>query len=158
VVKFRSQMFHPNSEPLMQPHAPASRGHAAAAPGGRGWRWRCVLLPAVGAASDRSSPHPPPPQTSTPTPPVYADGGICLDILQNQWSPIYDVSAILTSIQVGLGGFGRVGGDGGGRGAGAAAAASPVRGLSRTAVRDRPLSVGVPAIRHLVALALQRRG
>ena len=32
-------------------------------------------------------------------PAVYADGGICLDILQNQWSPIYDVSAILTSIQ-----------------------------------------------------------
>ena len=31
---------------------------------------------------------------------VYNDGGICLDILQNQWSPIYDVSAILTSIQV----------------------------------------------------------
>ena len=31
---------------------------------------------------------------------VYADGGICLDILQNQWSPIYDVSAILTSIRV----------------------------------------------------------
>ena len=32
---------------------------------------------------------------------VYADGGICLDILQNRWSPTYDVSAILTSIQVG---------------------------------------------------------
>ena len=31
--------------------------------------------------------------------PVYADGGICLDILQNNWSPIYDVSAVLTSIQ-----------------------------------------------------------
>jgi len=31
---------------------------------------------------------------------VYTDGSICLDILQNRWSPTYDVSAILTSIQV----------------------------------------------------------
>ncbi|KAG6735562.1 hypothetical protein POTOM_061827 [Populus tomentosa] len=35
----------------------------------------------------------------TPWDGVYADGSICLDILQNQWSPIYDVAAILTSIQ-----------------------------------------------------------
>lgn len=32
-------------------------------------------------------------------PNVYGDGKICLDILQHQWSPIYDISAILTSIQ-----------------------------------------------------------
>ncbi|KAJ3636289.1 hypothetical protein Zmor_009025 [Zophobas morio] len=32
-------------------------------------------------------------------PNVYADGAICLDILQNRWSPTYDVAAILTSIQ-----------------------------------------------------------
>uniref|UniRef100_A0A8C5KTF9 UBC core domain-containing protein n=1 Tax=Jaculus jaculus TaxID=51337 RepID=A0A8C5KTF9_JACJA len=32
-------------------------------------------------------------------PNVYADGSICLDILQNQCSPTYDVCSILTSIQ-----------------------------------------------------------
>merc|ERR1719343_778962 len=32
-------------------------------------------------------------------PNVYADGSICLDILQKKWSPTYDASAILTSIQ-----------------------------------------------------------
>ena len=30
---------------------------------------------------------------------VYGDGKICLDILQNQWSPSYDIATILTSIQ-----------------------------------------------------------
>lgn len=32
-------------------------------------------------------------------PNVYSDGALCLDILQNRWSPSYDVSSILTSIQ-----------------------------------------------------------
>lgn len=32
-------------------------------------------------------------------PNVYASGELCLDILQNRWSPTYDVAAILTSVQ-----------------------------------------------------------
>eukprot|EP00501_MAST-03F_sp_TOSAG23-6_P000308 GSMAST32.ASY1.ANO1.315.1 assembled CDS len=32
-------------------------------------------------------------------PNVYADGTICLDIIQKNWSPIYTVASILTSIQ-----------------------------------------------------------
>ncbi|XP_009631942.1 ubiquitin-conjugating enzyme E2 2-like isoform X1 [Nicotiana tabacum] len=32
-------------------------------------------------------------------PNIYADGSISLDILQNEWRPIYDVAAILISIQ-----------------------------------------------------------
>ncbi|KAI3637764.1 hypothetical protein MIR68_003471 [Amoeboaphelidium protococcarum] len=32
-------------------------------------------------------------------PNVYQDGKLCLDILQNRWSPTYDVAAVLTSIQ-----------------------------------------------------------
>ncbi|GMM28804.1 E2 ubiquitin-conjugating protein [Martiniozyma asiatica (nom. inval.)] len=32
-------------------------------------------------------------------PNVYASGELCLDILQNRWSPTYDVASILTSVQ-----------------------------------------------------------
>ncbi|ORY85481.1 putative UBC11 protein [Protomyces lactucae-debilis] len=32
-------------------------------------------------------------------PNVYTSGDLCLDILQNRWSPTYDVAAILTSVQ-----------------------------------------------------------
>ncbi|EEA08314.1 ubiquitin-conjugating enzyme family protein [Cryptosporidium muris RN66] len=32
-------------------------------------------------------------------PNIYPDGRICLDILQNQWSALFDISSILTSIQ-----------------------------------------------------------
>lgn len=43
-------------------------------------------------------------------PNVYGTGELCLDILQNRWSPTYDVAAILTSIQrwAGLRSHGRV--------------------------------------------------
>ena len=68
-------MFHPNS---------ARRGRA-------GWRARRFR--------NSSARGPSPPPLSLPLGTVYADGSICLDILQNNWSPILDTSSILCSIQ-----------------------------------------------------------
>ena len=31
---------------------------------------------------------------------VYSDGTLCMDIIQNAWSPCHNVSTILTSVQV----------------------------------------------------------
>jgi len=47
-------------------------------------------------------PHEPPEVKFTSEmyhPNIYDDGSICLDILQNEWSPILDIAAVLTSIQ-----------------------------------------------------------
>ena len=73
VVKFVSNIFHPNGVRPPQRHL------------------SCLRTQSLHVGEIASLPHPCA---------VYADGGICLDILQNQWSPIYDVAAILTSIQV----------------------------------------------------------
>eukprot|EP00158_Paraphelidium_tribonemae_P000986 Partr_v1_DN23801_c0_g1_i1_m63874 putative ubiquitin-conjugating enzyme len=51
---------------------------------------------------DETYPHKPPQvkfMSQMFHPNVYQDGKLCLDILQNRWSPTYDVGAILTSIQ-----------------------------------------------------------
>ena len=34
-------------------------------------------------------------------PNIFQDGTLCLDIIQDKWKPIFTVSTILTSIQVG---------------------------------------------------------
>jgi ubiquitin-conjugating enzyme E2 A len=79
VVRFLSRLYHPNG----------ARDHVASRCEGR-WAG-CISV----AACVRSCSPPAAARRRA----VYADGGICLDILQNNWSPIYDVSAVLTSIQ-----------------------------------------------------------
>jgi ubiquitin-conjugating enzyme E2 A len=32
-------------------------------------------------------------------PNIFADGSLCLDIIQDKWKPIYTVSSILSSVQ-----------------------------------------------------------
>ncbi|XP_067233024.1 ubiquitin-conjugating enzyme E2 B isoform X2 [Chanodichthys erythropterus] len=65
--------------------------------------WNAVIFGPVGTPfEDEEYPNKPPTVRFISKmfhPNVYADGSICLDILQNRWSPTYDVSSILTSIQ-----------------------------------------------------------
>lgn len=96
-IRFISKVFHPNGEcHVVLP--PCARWEEQAAslslPGA--WRSLMSFLTHPGA---HGTPHSTPYSHPHPNPAVYADGQICLDILQNAWSPIYDVSAVLTSIQ-----------------------------------------------------------
>ena len=89
-VRFVSKVYHPNGEPERARAAAATTERPRAA---RRATRRAALTTPPTPAPLRSRPRAPPP------PAVYADGQICLDILQNAWSPIYDVSAVLASIQ-----------------------------------------------------------
>ena len=79
IVRFVSKMFHPNGE---------------------GYWWILWFKNLILSCSCLISVPPSLPLSLSLPPSVYADGSICLDILQNRWSPTYDVSSILTSIQV----------------------------------------------------------
>jgi ubiquitin-conjugating enzyme E2 A len=76
-VKFVTKLFHPNGvfRYRLRPHLLLSVPHNRPSPS-PAFFLNLFLLSAV-----------------------YANGQICLDILQNNWSPCYDIAAVLTSIQ-----------------------------------------------------------
>jgi ubiquitin-protein ligase len=114
VVKFVTKLFHPNSQP-MTTHRHRQHPQHARTPRSPSRRKRessmrsaplraCAraeVLQAGGRASRRCLTFARPlfHCVSSVSRSVYTDGAICLDILANQWSPIYDVAAILASIQ-----------------------------------------------------------
>ena len=92
VVRFVSKMFHPNGNLPHQRHPGCTHSDCTSL---------CHYVTLTPSLSPLSLPLPPSLSLSSLSPSaVYADGSICLDILQNRWSPTYDVSSILTSIQV----------------------------------------------------------
>ena len=102
-VRFLTKMFHPNIyndgqiclgkiPPIHPPtHPPTYSFTYQSTHPQHGPPYHCIRLSINQPIHPpTASPHPP---THPPSPPPHPD------ILQNQWSPIYDVSAILTSIQ-----------------------------------------------------------
>lgn len=78
-VRFTGEMYHPNG------------------------RYRCRAYACMhGTSSDGLEPvhaqrrlhHP-----SLPCTAVYTDGTLCMDLLQDQWSPCHNICTLLTSIQ-----------------------------------------------------------
>ena len=69
--------------------------------GPEGTAWEDGVFKLTLSFSDRYPHEAPQVKFVTPMfhPNVYKNGNICLDILQTNWSPAYDISAILTSIQ-----------------------------------------------------------
>lgn len=63
--------------------------------------WEGATIKLILEFNDEYPNKPPTVKFITPLfhPNVYSDGRLCLDILTNQWSPIYDAYTILASIQ-----------------------------------------------------------